>query len=162
MAEIIGLKDSVAQLIQIGFQISILLKDLNSGLKNGPASTARQMVDIEQLMEIVKSIQQDHPQASRLSDLVDSCRDDATLLLGVLNTMRVDITQKGLRGLIRNIGKVVLSKSREIELSQICTNLERRKNNLQLELNSRTFDGVVNIQQTLEVWKASKSKPSPF
>jgi hypothetical protein len=154
MAEIIGLVGlaaSVAQLVQMGIQISILFKDLNSKLKNGPVSAACQLADIEQLVEIVKSIRQDHPDAGRLSDLVDRCRDDASLLLELLNTMCLDVTQKGLRRRIGNFRKAVSWKSRETELVQICTKLERKRNNLQLELNSRTFEGVMNIQQKFEV-----------
>jgi hypothetical protein len=154
MAEILGLVGiaaSVAQLVQLGIQISTRFKDLHSRLKNGPASAACQMADIEQLVEIVKSIRQDHLHSSRLSDLVDRCRDDASLLLGLLNTMCLDVNQKGLKRRVGMFWKAVSWQSREMELIQICTRLERKRNNLQLELNSRTFEGVMNIQQTFEV-----------
>jgi hypothetical protein len=126
---ILGAAAAASQLLQQGFQITSFICQLYSKVQDAPESIRKQVMQIEQLIDLARLIIQNPSlQTASVASILSTCMRSAAEVQGILK--KVSTTTKD--GQLKKVRKALTAVMKEKEILALFNNLEREKGLLTL------------------------------
>lgn len=126
---VLGAVAAASQLVQQGIEITKFLSDLYSKVQEAPESVRKQLVHIEQLIDIARLIIQNPSlQKESMASILRTCLRQAVDMQNLLE--KVSATEKD--GRLKKIWKSVAVVTKEKKIDTLFNDLEREKSALAL------------------------------